>query len=89
MLEKAVWSIHPDMRARGTPEEAILSATEHALIWQHTCSTSVRVPNYQRVAVDEILNPQQTLFKEYVYEDSLIRAAPELQRRQRTHPADL
>ena len=32
MLEVAVWSIQPDMREMGTPEEAISPATEHALI---------------------------------------------------------
>ena len=32
MLEVAVWSIQPDMREMGTPEEAISLATEHALI---------------------------------------------------------
>lgn len=40
MLEKAVWSSQPDMSARGTPEEAILSATEQALIWRSICKRS-------------------------------------------------
>lgn len=32
MLEVAVWSIHPVIREMGMPDEAISSATEHALI---------------------------------------------------------
>jgi hypothetical protein len=32
MLEVAVWSIQPDIREMGTPDEAIPADTEHALI---------------------------------------------------------
>ncbi len=32
MLEVAVWSIQPDIREMGMPDEAISPATEHALI---------------------------------------------------------
>lgn len=36
MLEVAVWSIQPDIREMGTPDEAISADTEHALICNKT-----------------------------------------------------
>lgn len=38
MLEVAVWSIQPDIREMGTPDEAISADTEHALICSNNSS---------------------------------------------------